>query len=174
MSVAFDTHAAVKRLRQAGFDEGQAEALSETLQGAVVGGGLAAKADLAGLATEAGLAGVKSELGEMKASLASKAELGEVKLGEVKAELGEVKAELGEVKAELGEVKAELANLASKAELGEVRASLANLATKAELAEVKIELKTELTQVKSDLVWLKRLGALIAALLAVPILRDLL
>ena len=162
MSVAFDTHAAVKRLRQAGFDEGQAEALSETLQGAVVGGGLAAKADLAGLATEAGLAGVKSELGEMKASLASK------------AELGEVKAELGEVKAELGEVKAELANLASKAELGEVRASLANLATKAELAEVKIELKTELTQVKSDLVWLKRLGALIAALLAVPILRDLL
>jgi len=92
MSLTFDTHAAVKRLRQAGFNEDQAEALSETLQGAVTGGSLATKADLAGLATEADLAEVK-----------------------------------------------------------------------ADLAEVKI-----------DLVWLKRLGALIAALLAVPLLRELL
>ena len=103
MSVAFDTYAAIKRLRQAGFTEGQAEALSETLQDGVTGGGLATKADLASLATKAKLAEAKDEL-------------------------------------------------------------------KAELAEVK----DDLTEVKIDLVWLKRLGALIAALLIVPILRDLL
>ncbi|MBC6406552.1 MAG: DUF1640 domain-containing protein [Rhodospirillales bacterium] len=96
MMAAFDTHAAVKRLRQAGFTEDQAEALSETLQDGVTGGDLATKADLA------------------------------------------------------------------------------NLATKAELAEVKTELKTDLAQVKVDLVWIKRIGALAVALLAVPILRDLL
>ena len=114
MNLAFDTYAAVKRLRQAGFTEGQAEALSETLQDGVIGGDLATKADLAGLATKAELAEVKDEL---------------------KAELAEVKTEL---------------------------------------AEVKTELKAELAEVKIDLVWIKRLGALIAALLAVPILRELL
>ncbi|MBC6406554.1 MAG: DUF1640 domain-containing protein [Rhodospirillales bacterium] len=107
MMAAFDTHAAVKRLRQAGFTEGQAEALSETLQDGVAGGDLATKADLANLATKAELAEVKNEL-------------------------------------------------------------------KTELAEAKTELKTDLAQVKVDLVWIKRIGALAVALLAVPILRDLL
>ena len=100
MMAAFDTHAAVKRLREAGFTEGQAEALSDTLQNGVAGGDLATKADLA----------------EVKAAMA----------------------------------------------------------TKAELAEVKTELKTDLAEVKIDLLWIKRIGALIVALLAVPILRDLL
>ena len=111
---AFDTHAAVKRLRQAGFTEDQAEALSETLQDGVAGGDLATKADLAG---------AKNEL------------------------------------------QAQLAATATKAELAEVKNEL-----KADLAEVK----TELAGVKVDLVWIKRIGALIVALLAVPILRDLL
>ncbi|MBC6406543.1 MAG: DUF1640 domain-containing protein [Rhodospirillales bacterium] len=112
MMAAFDTHAAVKRLRQAGFTEGQAEALSETLQDSVTGGDLATKADLANLATKAELAEVKNEL---------------------------------------------------KTEMAEVKTQLAGLATKAELVEVK-----------NDLVWIKRIGALVVALLAVPILRDLL
>jgi len=98
MNLAFDTHAAVKRLRQAGFTEGQAEALSETLQDGVTGGDLATKADLA-------------------------------------------------------EVKDEL---------------------KAELADLRSGVETRFARLEVDLVWLKRLGALIAALLAVPLLRELL
>ena len=123
MMAAFDTHAAVKRLRQAGFTEDQAEALSETVQDGVAGGDLATKADLAPLATKAELAEVKNEL-----------------------------------KNEMAEVKNELKN-----EMAEVKAQLAVTATKADLAEVK-----------NDLVWIKRIGALAVALLAVPILRDLL
>ncbi|MBD0866646.1 MAG: hypothetical protein GDA36_14220 [Rhodobacteraceae bacterium] len=129
MGLAFDTYAAVKRLRRAGFTEGQAEALSETLQDGVAGGGLAAKADLAGLATEAELAGVKDEL---------------------KTELAGVKDEL---RSELAGAKAEL---------------------KTELADLRSGMETRFARLEVDLVWLKRLGALIAALLAVPLLRELL
>ena len=45
MSTAFDTHAAVKRLCEAGFDESQAEALTDTVHVAVTGG-VATKADV--------------------------------------------------------------------------------------------------------------------------------
>jgi len=69
-------------------------------------------------------------------------------------------------------VKTQLAGLATKAELAEVKTQLAGLATKTELAGLAT--KAELAEVKNDLVWIKRIGALIVALLAVPILRDLL
>ena len=45
MSTAFDTHAAVKRLCGAGFNESQAEALTDTVHTAITGG-VATKADL--------------------------------------------------------------------------------------------------------------------------------
>ena len=84
MMAAFDTHAAVKRMREAGLPESQAEAISETVQDGFTGGGLATKVDLA----------------EVKAAMATKAEL-----AEVKADLAEVKTEL---KADLAEVKNDL------------------------------------------------------------------
>ena len=69
MTVAFDTLAQAKRLREAGFDEKQAEALTALVRDAVapVGlSGLATKTDLAGLATRAelaaGLASRKADL----------------------------------------------------------------------------------------------------------------
>jgi len=55
--------------------------------------------------------------------------------------------------------------LATKAELAEVKGEL-----KTELADLRSEMETRFTRLEVDLVWLKRLGALIAALLAVPLL----
>lgn len=47
----FDTMAAVRRLRDAGLDEGQAEAITATVRDGVTGG-VATKADIAKLETE--------------------------------------------------------------------------------------------------------------------------
>ena len=69
MTVAFDTLAQAKRLREAGFDEKQAEALKALVRDAVAPvdlSGLATKADLVGLATRAefgaGLSNLKADL----------------------------------------------------------------------------------------------------------------
>ncbi|MYI68244.1 MAG: DUF1640 domain-containing protein [Boseongicola sp. SB0673_bin_14] len=48
------------------------------------------------------------------------------------------------------------------------------VATKADLAELRGEMSARFAQIESDLLWMKRIGGVIIALLAVPILRDLL
>ncbi|MDE0209255.1 MAG: DUF1640 domain-containing protein [Boseongicola sp.] len=55
------------------------------------------------------------------------------------------------------------------------------VATKADLAGLRgelhneiAELRGELSAIRTDLLWMKRIGGVIIALLAVPILRDLL
>jgi len=50
-ALAFDTHKAVKALKEAGFDDAQAEAVVGTVADAV-GGNVATKADIASLRTE--------------------------------------------------------------------------------------------------------------------------
>ena len=50
-TLAFDTHAAVKTLREAGFEEGQAEAVVATV-GEAMGENVATKADLHALKTD--------------------------------------------------------------------------------------------------------------------------
>ncbi len=80
--VAFDTHKAVKELCSAGFDDTQAEALVDQINGAFVGS-VATKADVERLVTRdefretvAELA-TKEELREAVAKLATKEELRE-------------------------------------------------------------------------------------------------
>ncbi len=128
MSIAaFDTHAAVTALREAGFDERQAEGVVATVRDAVA----------EGVATRTDLAEVKAEL---KADVAEvKVDLAEVK-AELKADVAEVKADLAEVKVDLAEVKAEL-----KADVAEVKAEL-----KADIAEVKTEVKADVAEVRTD------------------------
>ncbi len=38
MTAMFDTHAVIKRLKSAGFNDGQAEAVSDTVHNAITGG----------------------------------------------------------------------------------------------------------------------------------------
>ena len=71
-AVAFDTHAAVKTLREAGADEAMAEAIVNTASAAAGAGHdeLTTKADLRTaiepLATKADLASVRAELGTIR------------------------------------------------------------------------------------------------------------
>lgn len=58
-TLAFDTHKAVKALREAGFDDIQAEAVVATV-GDAIGGNVATKTDIAEL---------KADLSELKADL---------------------------------------------------------------------------------------------------------
>ena len=48
------------------------------------------------------------------------------------------------------------------------------VATKADLASLETRIEARLGRIETDLVWIKRIGGVIVALLAVPILRDLL
>ncbi len=61
------------------------------------------------------------------------------------------------------------------------RAVTGGVATKADLAglETRIEarlsgVEARISRIETDLTWIKRIGALIVALLAVPVLRDIL
>ena len=68
MVLAFDTHRAVKGLKDAGFEEAQAEAVV-TILGEVLDGAVATKADLKDLATKDDIAEVRAELLEFKAGI---------------------------------------------------------------------------------------------------------
>ncbi|MEN8839938.1 hypothetical protein [Planktotalea arctica] len=48
-----------------------------------------------------------------------------------------------------------------------------NLATKSDLAEVRSELKGDIAEVRTDLKWIIRIGGVIVALLALPVLSEL-
>ena len=62
-ALSFDAHKAVKALKEAGFDDAQAEAVVETV-GNTIGGNVAGKADLreTRMALDAGIDAVKAEL----------------------------------------------------------------------------------------------------------------
>ena len=62
--------------------------------------------------------------------------------------------------------KADIADLRS--EMGEMKADL-----RSEMAELRGEMDARFARVEADLVWIKRIGGVIVALLAVPLLRDL-
>ena len=105
-TLAFDTHKAVKALKEAGFDDTQAEAVVATV-GDAIGGDVATKGDTAALKTD--IAEVKAEL---KGDIAEvKTDIAEVK-AELKGDIAEVKAELkGDVaalKTDIAEFKAEI------------------------------------------------------------------
>ena len=61
--LAFDTHKAVKALKEAGFDDPQAEAVVATV-GEAIGGSIATKADIAELRTT-----TKTDIAELRAEM---------------------------------------------------------------------------------------------------------
>lgn len=69
-ALAFDTHKAVTALKQAGFEEAQAEAVVTTM-GEALGGNVATKADVAAVQAklEADIATLRTEMAEQFAAL---------------------------------------------------------------------------------------------------------
>ncbi len=109
----FDTYAAAKALRNAGFDEPQAEAAVAMVRDAV-SEGVATGEDAARLESkiDAGIAETKTDVTRLE--------------GKVDAGLAEVKAEIAEVKAGLAEVKTDVARLDGRieSEVGRLEARL--------------------------------------------------
>ena len=68
--LAFDTHKAVKALKEAGFDDPQAEAVVATV-GEAIGGSIATKADIAEVrtTTKADIAELRAEITELRAEM---------------------------------------------------------------------------------------------------------
>ncbi len=87
-TLAFDTHKAVKALKEAGFGDIQAEAVVATV-GDAIGGDMATKGDIAVLKTDikADIAALKTDIAEFKAEIAGfKAD--------IKTDIGDFKAEI--------------------------------------------------------------------------------
>ena len=83
-TLAFDTHKAVKALKEAGFGDIQAEAVVATV-GDAISGDVATKGDIAVL---------KTDIAEFKA--------------DIKAAIAALKADIAEFKADIAEFKAEI------------------------------------------------------------------
>ena len=99
-ALAFDTHKAVTALKQAGFEEVQAEAVVNTM-GEALAGNVATKADL----TEV-RAALEADMTAMKAAL-------ETDIAAVKADIeqlrSETKADLATVRADMETLRADMA-----------------------------------------------------------------
>jgi hypothetical protein len=127
MSFVFDTLVQARRLREAGFDEKQAEALTTALRDA------APLFDVATLAT-------KADFDALKADVATKADL-DVLRADTKVDLAALRAD---TKADLAALKADVA---SKTEFAAGLAALkADVVTKAEFAAGLATLKADLLQ----------------------------
>jgi hypothetical protein len=173
MAFAFDTLVQAKRLREAGFDENQAEALTTVLRDAVKPfdtSELATKADLAALsvATKADISGLKDDLAAL--SVAIKADISRLKDDlaalsiATKADIAALNADLAALKADVA-TKADLAalkaDIATKADLAALKADVATkadlavlkaeVATKSELSALKADIKADLAALKADL-----------------------
>ena len=84
-TLAFDTHKAVKALKEAGFDDSKAEAVVATV-GDAIGGNIATKADIAELH-----ATTKADITELR--IATKADIAELRIA-TKADIAELRAEM--------------------------------------------------------------------------------
>ena len=100
-ALAFDTHKAVTALKQAGFEEAQAEAVVSTM-GEALGGNVATKADLTEVrvALEADVAAVKADIEQLR--LTTQAELAAVKADIEQLRLT-TQADLAAVRTEMAE-----------------------------------------------------------------------
>ena len=114
---AFDTHAFVKHLTQAGMDEQQAEALVEC-QVQLSNDSLASKQDIEE---------VKLDIGEVKRDIQEvKLDIEEVKrdIQEAKLDIEEVKRDIEEVKLDIQAVKKDIAALKTDMQKMELRLTL--------------------------------------------------
>ena len=130
--LTFDTYKAVKALREAGFDDAQAEAVTEQISVAI-DESVATKDDVGKAQVE-----FKTEITELRT------ELGQVRT-ELKADVAELRTELGQVRTEL---KADVAEL--RAELGQVRTELGQVRTelKADVAELRAESRSDMEKLE--------------------------
>jgi len=89
-ALAFDTHKAVMALKQAGFEEAQAEAVVNTM-GEALGGNVATKADLTEVRAvlEADMVAVKADIEQLRS--------------ETKADLAAVRADMETLRADMAE-----------------------------------------------------------------------
>ena len=154
---AFDTHKAVKALRQAGFDDVQAEAVVDQINGAITEN-LVFKADLAeterNLAARIDSCATKDDLDAAVASLATKEEL------RVAVAPLATKEELRAAVAPLAtkeELHAAVAHLATKEELR-------NYATKEDLAQLELRMTVKMEALTGKM--LRYLGGGLALVVA--------
>ena len=141
--LTFDTYKAVKALREAGFDDAQAEAVTEQISVAI-DESVATKDDVGKAQAE-----LKTEVTELRTELKTdvaelRAELGQVRT-ELKADVAELRAELGQVRTELGQVRTEL-----KADVAELRTELGQVRTelKADVAELRAESRSDMEKLE--------------------------
>lgn len=162
---AFDTHKAVKALCSAGFDDTQAEAVVDQINGAI-NENVATKTDLEKLPT-------KEELRQEVAKLATKEELRQEK-EELRQEIAKLatKEELSRC-ATKEELRQEVAKLATKEEL---RDEVAKLATKDDLRQEveKLELRLATELEKQTTKCLRYVGVAVAAVVGLTKALDLL
>ena len=114
VALAFDTHKAVKALKEAGPDEALAEAVVATV-GDAVGENIATKADIAELrnATEADIAQIAELRTATKADISESRAVAKTDIAEVRTEIAELrnatKADISELRTEIAEVKVDIA-----------------------------------------------------------------
>ena len=116
-TLAFDTHKAVKALKEAGFGDIQAEAVVATV-GDAIGGDMATKGDIAVLKTDikADIAALKTDIAEFKADI--KADIAEFK-AEIAGFKADIKTDIAEFKAEIAGFKADI-----KTDIGDFKAEI--------------------------------------------------
>ena len=123
--LAFDTHKAVKVLRDAGADEHLAEAVVDTISSAM-GENVATKADITEL--KADITELKTDITELKTDIDNlKTDIDELKVS--------TKADITKLKTDIDELK-----VATKADIAELKTDIDKLkiSTKADIAELKV------------------------------------
>jgi chromosome segregation ATPase len=107
-------------------------------------------ADTGGPSRDSGLdarvARLETDVAEIKSALNRLAPRIDEMYGSLNAKLPELAT-----KAEIGEIRARLPELATKSEIIEIRAKLPELATKAELADLRTELKSEMAELRIEI-----------------------
>ena len=131
---AFDTHKAVKALRRAGFDDVQAEAVVDQINGAITEN-LVFKADLAEtegkLAARIDACATKEDLAEIERKLAARIDATKEDLAETERNLA------ARIDAATGELAARIDACATKEDL-------TNYATKEELAQLELRMTVKM------------------------------
>ena len=137
LTTAFDTYAAAKRLRDAGFDERQAEAAVSMVRDA-------AGADLANLATKADVAALKGDIDALRT--ATKADIAALK-GDIDALRTETKADIAALKGDIDALRTE-----TKADIAALKGDIDALRTetKADIAALKGDIDALRTETKAD------------------------
>ena len=155
---ALDTHKAFRTLTGAGFPDGQAEALVETI--GIGSDELATKADIADMATKADIANIREEMATKTELAAVRAEMA------TKADIAAIREEIA-TKAELAAVRAEMATKPDIAAVREEMTTKTDFAEfRAEFKDLEVRLERRLTNQMFQMAFLVvMLGGFIVALL---------